>query len=282
MPARVMERGNSALLDDALFSNLAEQLPRSTSRQIVHAMQRCHDLAPLAFCLLTREDVMRDVRAQWQATPNALGDADVLDRNFDRAAQRVLRPRFSQRACDAPCELPCAWVVAPHPEHDARPCYPWQLAPEHLPVPDGEPEPFMRRRRKKVSEVLTFSEMRRRKSDACTFAWACRCEACCHVWREAGRPTQFGTNGIVPPNMWGPPPPQPWSSFFSGKCSLHTIGVERLQGPRLPPWCASCGGIRNLRRDPSDCQWYCQPCWDEWDEWDEWEVEWENNTVPCV
>jgi hypothetical protein len=186
-----------ALLEDRLFSNLAEQLPCCTARQIVHAMHRCYDHAPLAFVLLTHEHVAAAVRAQFESLPEALADANAFERNFDRAAQRVMRPRFSRRQCDAPCELPCAWVVSPHPEQDDRPCYPWQLAPEQLCGHD--------------SVTSFFSRKRRHAGGVCAFEWACRCEACCHVWIEAANTTKFGAN---PPGLWGPRPPPPWSGFF--------------------------------------------------------------------
>jgi hypothetical protein len=188
------EMGMRALLEDRLFSNLAEQLPQCSVRSIVHAMHRCYNHAPLAFVLLTCTAVMRDVCEQWQRSPNSLGDADVLERHFERAAQRVMRPCLSQRQCDQPCELPCAWVVPPHPDHSERACYPWQLAPHEL-----------------SGVTSDFSRKRRRAGKTCAFEWECRCEACCHVWLEEANTTKFG---VHPPCLWGPRPPKPWSSFF--------------------------------------------------------------------
>mmetsp|Transcript_32275 Transcript_32275/g.53342 ORF Transcript_32275/g.53342 Transcript_32275/m.53342 type:complete len:221 (-) Transcript_32275:43-705(-) len=185
------ELGMPTFLDDWLFCNLAAQLPGTTAREIVEAMLRCHGYAPLAYCLLQQDSVLREVHMRFEAVAECLGNAEILRANFEWAARRTLRCKYSRRACDKPCELPCDWIVQRHREHEAKPCYPWQLSPIAIPWHD------------------TFMMTRQRAVAACDFARECRCEACCHVWLEIAKPTQWscwGAECIIGPNLWGPLP----------------------------------------------------------------------------
>ena len=229
---RARELGPVMLLRDWLFCNLAAQVPDASAEQIVHEMARCHDYAPLAYCLLTRQEALQQIRARYAADANSLGDVRALEANFERAARRIFRPRYSLRDCDKPCGLPCAWCVVPHPEQSVRLCYPWRLAPHDLP---GHSD---------------FASMRNTMLQRELYCRSCRCEACSHVWCEGREGWRYWDYGAEPcakhqytcsgrlgpeprgPVTWGPVP-VPHSRFFD---RIREEPPVRIHGPGRPEY----------------------------------------------